>query len=1355
MITLLCSLFVFWSTACHAASQIEMTMKGDNTLAVFYLENALPSQSSTYTFVCGDDTSSVTVSDQPVYFSRTYTAGNDRTLVVTGDLDNLAVFECSSMSLTSLTVQGLQALTHLACQNNELTTLVIEETPLLTTLDCSSNLLTALTFSIAGLSSLNCSYNKELHDLSLSGATSLTRLNCNATGITSLTPAEAPLLTYLSCAACSLNSLDVSQNQNLTVLDCAGSGLHMLTLSGAHKLSTLYCEKNNIVSLDLSGCPNLTFADCTESGIHSLTTGNDPQLQQINASRNSIGDLDISNLPLLSQLYANRSGVTSLYTSASSNNRFLRLSIEENSLDSLNLTRYTGLYNVNIRNCGISKLSCYSRENSELFDCSGNHLDISNLPDYKDIALYHYAPQANVEIPASLAPKTDYVDMSRQYVARWGCMQAADSKFHQSAGSRVYPTFVWHYEDGTPLPDSLYWVDNKGLSHFAAAVTGKVYCDIIHPNFPDLSGEKRLHTSPITLGSVTPMTYWGTLEYRPQGGEEEVSHDNIALTRGDSYTIPTSYGGYPVTRALLNGTICKAGDTVTPTRNFTLVIEVAVPLQSAITAIGSPIGELSNLADGLWVILKNRSNDKIYMYENAGLIYANSTAPSKGASSLNYVFKVKKVTGGYTFQSYSTGNFIAPLSDSQMSTGSTAGVFNIESQTPTGTAAAANYFYLLNNGLTMNASGTYPSGKSPAGFSGTYSQYTFIPVTIESSTLHVEPLLTGTTLFYTAEGKRAGSDTVKISMSEDFEISTTYNGLYTIQSYRIDGTGYLPGDLYTPGRDFTGTAIVKPPFETSTVVNGDFGENTSWYLIGIGSNTYWKYAPTSTYVQAVTTCNPADDNYLWCVTGNPEDGFHFYNRAAGADKLLEVTENAGASMNSLSESDAKCSFALENSTTTSGSPCLRMIGGTQFITATAGGDAGHYKLGTGSNKTAMATNSLTQVAAKAYSTIAEAVATTGYVGSYTAQQIALMNSAYNHYLTAKNEGNFTEMVTTVFSQTPIAFDVNKYYRLVNVAYPNRAMTYNGTGPYALSYDVQKPIPAQIWKFEKGAGASTYYLRNVSCGLYMGTITQSTLVPMSSSKVSYVMLPNSSDSRQWCFYKSGNTSGNTALHAASSQSYMVVGWNSSETPTWWMLSQADDVVEITPAGNETVTLGEFYDTWCGSTGPYSYKLPSGFTAYTVDDVDDVSVKALSTGTILPAATPIIYKGTIGTSYVLLATTETGSINGNNRLKGTTEEMSLSTTHPANLLTYPANSNQPSFVLTQSGTLMAGKAYLDAYVFQSSRLEIFFDGVPLAIHPVTAGQQEGDNEESYYDLTGRRVTHPTKGLYIKKGKKIWIK
>ena len=38
--------------------------------------------------------------------------------------------------------------------------------------------------------------------------------------------------------------------------------------------------------------------------------------------------------------------------------------------------------------------------------------------------------------------------------------------------------------------------------------------------------------------------------------------------------------------------------------------------------------------------------------------------------------------------------------------------------------------------------------------------------------------------------------------------------------------------------------------------------------------------------------------------------------------------------------------------------------------------------------------------------------------------------------------------------------------------------------------------------------------------------------------------------------------------------------------------------------------------------------------------------------------------------------------------------------------------------------------------------------------TTGQGTDDSDESIYDLTGRRVDAPTQGLYLIKGKKVWI-
>lgn len=77
----------------------------------------------------------------------------------------------------------------------------------------------------------------------------------------------------------------------------------------------------------------------------------------------------------------------------------------------------------------------------------------------------------------------------------------------------------------------------------------------------------------------------------------------------------------------------------------------------------------------------------------------------------------------------------------------------------------------------------------------------------------------------------------------------------------------------------------------------------------------------------------------------------------------------------------------------------------------------------------------------------------------------------------------------------------------------------------------------------------------------------------------------------------------------------------------------------------------------------------------------------------------------------------------------------------------------FVRTKSGTLAAGKCYLDVSSYSSLAREFFIDdeGEITEIEEVEAKKEE----DEYYDLSGRRVLYPTKGIYIMNGKKVIIK
>jgi hypothetical protein len=75
-----------------------------------------------------------------------------------------------------------------------------------------------------------------------------------------------------------------------------------------------------------------------------------------------------------------------------------------------------------------------------------------------------------------------------------------------------------------------------------------------------------------------------------------------------------------------------------------------------------------------------------------------------------------------------------------------------------------------------------------------------------------------------------------------------------------------------------------------------------------------------------------------------------------------------------------------------------------------------------------------------------------------------------------------------------------------------------------------------------------------------------------------------------------------------------------------------------------------------------------------------------------------------------------------------------------------------VKLNAGNVPAGKAYLLATSIQAPELGIDFGGVTA----ITNTNRTNDtNNGAFFDLQGRKVAQPTKGLYIVNGKKVIMK
>ena len=176
---------------------------------------------------------------------------------------------------------------------------------------------------------------------------------------------------------------------------------------------------------------------------------------------------------------------------------------------------------------------------------------------------------------------------------------------------------------------------------------------------------------------------------------------------------------------------------------------------------------------------------------------------------------------------------------------------------------------------------------------------------------------------------------------------------------------------------------------------------------------------------------------------------------------------------------------------------------------------------------------------------------------------------------------------------------------------------------------------------------------------------------------------------------------------------------------------------------------------GTTGEYwatCYNSKTSFTA--AGDNTKVFQAALSGDQLtltevpnreIPAGKAVILKSSAPTIILTPATT-TQTLDGN-QLQGTTAEM---TGAAGNIYVLNKGTNGVGFYkLRASGTIGANKAYLQT---TSGAREFFLFDEATGIEMPTAEDVNAD--AVFYDLQGRRVQNPTKGLYIVNGKKVFI-
>lgn len=224
---------------------------------------------------------------------------------------------------------------------------------------------------------------------------------------------------------------------------------------------------------------------------------------------------------------------------------------------------------------------------------------------------------------------------------------------------------------------------------------------------------------------------------------------------------------------------------------------------------------------------------------------------------------------------------------------------------------------------------------------------------------------------------------------------------------------------------------------------------------------------------------------------------------------------------------------------------------------------------------------------------------------------------------------------------------------------------------------------------------------------------------------------------------------------NSYSFMVVAdgnaiLNIPKNTTLTKIYIEQNVVDVTIGTNGYATFAS----------PYALNLatlPEGLTAYKAK-VEGTTVKFTQVTEAVQGNTGLLLKGTASAPYSIPVVAEGNDIAESNEFLVNVEGTIFTGDEACYYFAMKAGSNPLLFALFNPSNVAvpSSKAYLKVlkadYDASGARLNFVFDDVVTGIR--TIDNQTIDNS-SVYDLQGRRVANPARGLYIVNGKKVVIK
>lgn len=168
----------------------------------------------------------------------------------------------------------------------------------------------------------------------------------------------------------------------------------------------------------------------------------------------------------------------------------------------------------------------------------------------------------------------------------------------------------------------------------------------------------------------------------------------------------------------------------------------------------------------------------------------------------------------------------------------------------------------------------------------------------------------------------------------------------------------------------------------------------------------------------------------------------------------------------------------------------------------------------------------------------------------------------------------------------------------------------------------------------------------------------------------------------------------------------------------------------------------------STYALDFSDDTEFSAWQITDITTSAITFSQIKGAVAAGTGVLLKGTASSTINIPVAASGTDISTTNKLVGITTATAIIADQY-----YGLSGNK--FVKVNAGTVKAGKALLPASKIPTTarELKFVFEDETTAIRGIENGQLRMEN--SFFDLQGRKIAKPTKGLYIKNGKKVVFK